>query len=415
MSDGDKSHMSVLLPEARVALFTTDAESKESFQALEKDWRFARVSLTVIDGDVEMAIKHYSSSQSPELVIIQTEEIDDGFTDKLESLAGHLSEKTSAIVIGPVNDVNLYRKLIGMGVSDYLVRPIKTAAFSDDIAATLIESVGSGDSRLIAVMGAKGGVGATVISEALAWHISSDLGQKTFFLDAAAGWSTLSVGMNFEPSTTLAEAVRAAAEGNEDSLTRMIANPEEKLFILSSGGDVMLDDHIEPEKFEALLKYLMGLYPVVIVDLSGGTAALKRAVLTRAHLTYLVSAPTLPSVRAARTLLHEIGDLRGGNNDGLNVILNMHGYAPKFEVPKKQIEEGLERPLSIVIPFDPVSFVQTESEAGKLGASKNGSEIVKNLLGPVKALLSISANAAGSSEEKNDGIGRFFTKRKTKS
>ena len=415
MSEEDKSQTSVLLPSARVALFATDAETKDAFHALESDWRFARVTLESFDGDVEVATKHYSANVAPELVIVQTETIDDGFTERLEALAGYLSENTSAIVIGPVNDVNLYRRLIGMGVSDYLVKPIQTGPLGDDIAKTLIESIGVSDSRLIAFIGAKGGVGATTLAEALAWHVSGDLAQKTFLMDAAGGWSTLSVGMNFEPSTTLAEASRAAAEGNEDSLTRMIHHAADRLDVLSSGGDVMLEDIVDPGQYEALLEYLMGLYPVVLADLSCGTAALKRAILSRAHLTFLVTTPTLPSVRAARTLLQEIKELRGGNIENVEVILNMQNFAPKSEVPKGQIQEGLERPPSIVIPFDSEIFVGTESEAARLGEHKGATEIVRDILKPIRALLSLPAGGGADDGGKKGGLGQILTKIKAKS
>lgn len=415
MTEEDKSYTSVLLPGAHVTLFTDDEDTDKAFHELESDWRFARVSLETRKGGVDVAISHYSSSASPELIIIQTEDINDGFTDKLETLAGYLSENTAAIVIGPVNDVNLYRKLLGMGVSDYLVKPITSDLLGHDIAATLIESKGAADSRLIAVMGAKGGVGATTLVEALAWHVSGDLKQKTFLLDAAGGWSSLSVGMDFEPSTTLAEAGRAAAEGSEDSLTRMIHKASDKLFVLSSGGDVMLDDSVAPEQYEALLEYLMGLYPVVLVDLSCSPADLKRTVLARAHLTLLVTTPILPSVRAARTLMNEIKQLRGGIANDVEIVLNMHGLAPKYEVPKAQIQEGLEKAPAVVIPFDPDMFIATESEAGKLGDHKNGGAVVQNLLQPVRALLSLAESKAVDGGSKKAGIGQLLTKLKAKS
>ena len=415
MSDEDRSYTSVLLPGARVALFTTDDETRECFQSLETDWRFARIGLETVSGDVETAIQRYSNTSAPDLIIIQTENIDDGFSDRLEALAGYLSEGTSAIVIGPVNDVNLYRKLVSMGVSDYLVKPVPVDILAEDIASTLLEQIGASDSRLIALLGAKGGVGVSVLAEALAWSISGDLKQKTFLLDAAGGWSTLSVGMNFEPSTTLPEAVRAAVENNEDSLSRMIHQASDKLFVLSSGGDVMLDESSDAQGYETLLGYFMGLYPVVVVDLSGAPAALKRTVLTRAHETLLVTTPTLPSVRAARTLLHEIKDLRGGSIEDVEVITNMAGYAPKFEVSKAQIQEGLERSPSVVIPFDPGLFLNTESEALKLGEQKSGDEVVQNILRVLHKTLLVSADDLSGQDNKKGGIGQFFSKLKAKS
>ena len=415
MTEEDKSHLAILLPTATVALFSRDQETVEAFQSLESDWRFARVALEVHDGDVETATAKYRSSQTPELLIVQTEDIDSGFTDKLETLGEHCAETTSAIVIGPDNDVNLYRKLVGMGVSDYLVRPIAPPALADDIAETLIEQMGASGSRLIAFMGAKGGVGTTSLVEAVAWNLSTDLKQKTFLLDAAGGWSTLSVGMNFEPSTTIVEAARAASDGDEDSLSRMIHKAHEKLYILSSGGDVMLDDPVDEDRYEALLDYLMALYPVVLVDLSAAPAQLKRLALTKAQRTMLVTSPLLPAVRATRTLLHEIKQLRGDTETSVDIILNMKGIAPKHEVPKAQIKAALEQPISATIDFDPALFVSTESESKKLHLQKGGEVAITELMGPIMDILDIQKAPAAEEKKSVKGVSGLLDKLKSKS
>lgn len=416
MTEDDKTYAGTLLPAAQVTLFTEDAKTKKTFESLTKDWRFARVDMVVQDGSVEAAIKFYESYQSPDLIIVQTDVIDGSLPMQLEELAGHCSEGTSAIVIGPDNDVNLYRKLVGMGVSDYLVKPVKAEAFGNDIAATLIDKKGESGSRLITLLGAKGGVGTTVLSEAMAWGVSERLNQKTFLLDAAGGWSTLGVGMNFEPSTTIIEAARAASEGNQDSITRMIHSASDKLSVLSSGGDVMLDETVSGDEYEALIDFLMARYPVVIVDLSGSSAALKRTVLTRAHEIMLITTPVLPCIRASRTLIQEISELRGGTSDAIDLVLNMQGYALKHEVPKSQIEEGLDRKIDASIPFDSGLFVRTESEARKLDETKTGSENVDKLLPLIKKVLTLSGTetAVENTDKDSKGLGGFFSKLKAK-
>jgi pilus assembly protein CpaE len=419
MSSEEKSHQTmVLLPGARVTLFTRDTESKDAFMALAQDWRFARVGLEVKEGDVDTAIAAFQSETSPELVLVQSDKIDNSFSGKLEALAGSCAAGTAAIVIGPVNDVNLYRKLVGMGVSDYLVRPLKTATLANDIAATLLNKMGAGESRLIALLGAKGGVGTTVLAEGMAWGLAGKLDQKTFLLDAAGGWSTLSVGMNFEPTTTLAEAVRAASEGNEDSFGRMMFTPTEKLTVLSSGGDVMLEDIVQPEGYEALLNHIMTTYPVVVADLSGSPAALRRAVLTRAHEIVIVTTPVLTAIRAARTLLQEIKQMRGANDTAVDIVINMAGLAPKVEVPKAQIEEGLDRKVAGTIDFSPDLFVRNESEGRKLIDDKEGAEAVEILLKLARKVVSVADSAAATSPESTEsksGLGRIMSKLKAKS
>jgi pilus assembly protein CpaE len=259
----------ILLPTASVNIFIRDKETLESARSLSDDWRFARVTVSVIEGDVETAIQSYQEAKSPDLVIIETNTTDDSFTERLGALSNFCSDKTNAIIIGPINDVNLYRSLTSMGVSDYLVRPVAFETLSEIIALNLIQSLGTVGSRLIAMIGAKGGVGTTSLTQALAWGLSEKLKQKTLLLDAAGGWSTLGVGMGFEPLTTLQEATRAAAAKDEDTLKRMMFQANDKLTVLASGADALLENPVQARDYEDMLNYMMTSYPVVLVDLSG--------------------------------------------------------------------------------------------------------------------------------------------------
>lgn len=394
-AETDTTYTSVLLPSARVAMYARDEQSVAGFKSLQDDWRFTRVRLEHYPGGVEDAIAALQSgAPAPSLIIIETDTIDDGFTNRLETLAGYCPEGTAAIVIGPVNDVNLYRKLIAMGISDYLVRPVKAETLSFDIARSLIERIGASGSRLIAMMGVKGGVGTTSLAQAVAWGAADILKQKTILLDASGGWSTLSVGMNFEPATTLSEAVRAVVAKNEDSFKRMLFHADERLDVLSSGGDVMLDDSVDADGYEKLVDKLMTTYPVVVVDLSHSPIALRRIIISRAHEIMLVTLPVLPSLRAARTLLQEIKDLRSDSANSVDLVINMAGMAGKQEVSKNDLEGALDRKPAVSVPFNPALFFAAESEGRKLNATAEGTGIVRSLLALLTKVMDRSAGEA---------------------
>ena len=378
----------ILLPTARVDLFLKDKQTLEAARSLEDDWRFARVTVSVVEGDVESAIQSYQEAKSPDLVIIETDTTDDSFTERLGALSGHCAEGTNAIIIGPVNDVSLYRSLTSMGVTDYLVKPVPQDILSEVIANALISKLGTSGSRLIGVIGTKGGVGTSSLTQGLAWGLSEKLHQKTFLLDAAGGWSTLSVGMGFESSTTLHEAVRAADVEDEDTLARMLFKANDKLTVLASGSDTMLETSVQAEQYEKLLDMVMKSYPVVLVDLSGAIPSLKRAVLSIAHELIMVATPTLPSLRAARTLMQEIKLIHGGDVSNLDLVINMEGLVPSKEVPKKDIVAALECTPSVMVPFDSKLFVGAENEGKKLTGVKSGADIVDKLLPIAQRVLS---------------------------
>ena len=373
----------VLLPESSVAVFSKDQETLASARTLETDWRFARVVVGVEEGGIDSAIQSYQEFESPDLLIIQTETMDDSFTAKLEELASHCDEGTAAIVIGPENDVNLYRKLIDMGISDYLVKPIAADMMAEVCSKALIDKLGVMGSRLIAFIGAKGGVGTSLLCQAAACGVAQFGEQKTFLLDTCGGWSTLSVGLGFEPSTTLSEAARAAEAEDEDSLNRMIFKASERLSVLASGGDMMLDHSLGAPKLETMVDMLMAKYPVVFVDLSQSPQALQRVVLSRAHQINVVSSQSLVSLRQGRSLIQEIKDLRGGEDEGIELIINMQGMANGQEVPKGDIESAMDLKVSGYVAFEPKIFQGNESQSLKITDDKDGESLIKTTIMPI--------------------------------
>ncbi len=374
------SETKILLPTSSVDLFLKDKETLNAARALVGDWRYARVEVSVEEGDVNTAINNYEQTKSPDLIIIETDTTDDNFIEKLEELSAHCEEHTNAIVIGPVNDVNLYRSLTSMGVSDYLVRPVPLETLSEIIASGLIEKLGTSGSRLIAVLGSKGGVGASSLTQGLACGLSEKLNHKTFLMDAAGGWSSLSVGMGFEPSATLHEAVKVASNKDMDSFKRMLHQVNDKLTILATGADSMLEVSVHAQQYEDLIDFIMQTYPVVVVDLSDAIPSLKRTVLNKAHEIIMVATPTLPSLRAARTLINEIKILHGGEDNHIDLIVNMAGMIPAKEVPAKDIESALDMKPDVVVPFDAKLFVGSENEGRRLTQDKTGASIVDTLL-----------------------------------
>ncbi|MGB0720695.1 MAG: AAA family ATPase, partial [Bdellovibrionales bacterium] len=339
--DDSKTDMGVLLPGSRVAVFSTDQETLDAAASLAEDWRFARVGLETHKGGVDDAIDVYRAHESPDLLIVQTDTVDDDFSKKLEDLAAQCDEGTAAIVIGPVNDVYLYRRMIDMGISDYLVRPVEPTVLADVIARALVDRLGVSDSQLVAVIGAKGGVGASTIAQGLACCAADLAQQKTVLLDICGGRSTLNVGLGFEPTTTLAEAVRVAEKRDDEALKRMLHAVSDKLSVLASGGDMMLERVISPAQIEALIDVFMAAYPVVVVDLSQAEPELARAVLVRANRIIVTATPGLPALRQSRALIHEIKTARGNQDGGIDFVINMQGLAGPHEIAKKDIETAM--------------------------------------------------------------------------
>lgn len=396
------NNTATLLPISSVGIFATKKDLIKNANSLKDDWRFARVQIDVIEGDVSDAIETYKSQETHDLILIETKTIDDSFSDSLEDLAQYCSENTAAIVVGPVNDVNLYRTLMTMGVSDYLVHPIGKEDLSDVVAKALIDRLGTAQSKLISVIGAKGGVGASSIAQALALGCSQTLRQKTIIVDGAGGASYLSVAMGLEPTTTLQEAGRAAFADDDDNMKRMIVSVNDKLHVLASGGEPLLEDPISAESFENILNKLMTTYPVVIFDGSSASMPVRKTALARSHKIFLATTPTLSSMRSARAMIQEINTLRGDEDEGaiskskkkkntelIDLIINMKGQFSGHEITVTDAEKALEYDVSVTIDFDPKVFPAAEIDGLKITDVKGNEKILNELMARISKLIGV--------------------------
>lgn len=376
-----------LLPSARVDFFVLDEGTQATAQQLSSDWRFARVGVRVTQGGIDVAIATYAQQASPEIILIETNDISENFIAQLGQLAGVCAEGTDAVIIGPMNDVHLYRSLVGMGVRDYLVRPVPENDLFNVIAKALIDKRGLSGARLSVVMGAKGGVGTTAIAQAIGWGVAQNVKQVTMLMDAAGSSGALGIGFGVEPHAPLSEAVRIGNSGSDDDFKRIIQKSGEHLSLLVCGGEPILTDPPDADAFEVMINRVLQKYPVVVLDLSGAAPGIQKRMMVRAAHITLVTTPLLPSLRNCRTLLNEIKQARGGSAE-VDVILNMKGAAGGEEVAAKDIKQALDREPAAVLPYAPKVFMQAEAMGKPVGLNKAAAEILE-------ALAPVIARAAG--------------------
>src|ERR1700736_5205095 len=163
------------VPRISIQAFCESADTAAIIQAASEDRRMDKAHLKMQMGGIVAAVEAYRNSPTPNVIIIESESRGDDLLAGLDKVAEVCDAGTRVIVIGRLNDVVLYRELVRRGVSDYLIGPIGPL----DVMRSISGLFGSPDAkpvgRTIAVVGAKGGVGASTVAHNIGWAIARDL------------------------------------------------------------------------------------------------------------------------------------------------------------------------------------------------------------------------------------------------
>ena len=194
-------------PRISVRAFCETVETAASIQAAGEDRRMAKAHLRIRMGGLIVAVEAYQNAPTPNVIILESDNRSEDILNGLDQLAPVCDAQTRVIIIGRMNDVALYRELVRRGVSDYLIAPVSALQVVRAVCGLFSVPGAKPVGRIIAVVGAKGGVGASTIAHNVAFSIARDLMLDAVVTDLDLAFGTAGLDFNQDPPQGIAEAV----------------------------------------------------------------------------------------------------------------------------------------------------------------------------------------------------------------
>ncbi|MCK5425207.1 MAG: hypothetical protein KAI89_07530 [Emcibacter sp.] len=383
----------------------------ETTQALipvlnEREWAPSLIK----KGGIENAIRTLGTATPPKFLFVDLSKSKEPMED-MNALAEVCEPGTMVIAIGKKNDVSLYRELINSGVQEYLVKPVTTEQIRECILVaenTLrmavepeAQVVENETDKLIAVVGMRGGVGASILASSCAWIIANDMKRNTAILDMDIYFGTDALTFDLEPGRGLCDALENPSRIDGLFIERAMIRQSENLSILGSEASLNDPTYTDPSAMSHLLSELKHNFNYVVMDLPRNMAAEYPLMLSEADEIILVSDLTLASARDVIRFLSLCSTVAPETK--VKIVLNKVAGAGMVEVDKKDFEASIERAADWEIPFDPKLMVQV-SRAGKPLPQ------VAKLSKIVKTIKAISSDITG---DKSEGSKESFWKKMT--
>jgi pilus assembly protein CpaE len=209
--------------------------------------------------------------------------------------------------------------------------------------------------RVIAVMGAKGGVGASTIAHNVAWAIARDLNLDTVVADLDLGFGTAGLDYNQDPPQGIADAVFSPDRVDTAFVDRLLAKCTDHLSLLAAPATLERVYDFATEAFDSIFDSLRATVPCIVLDVPHQWSGWTKRALISADEILIVAGPDLANLRNAKNLLDLLKAARP-NDHRPAYCLNQVGVPKRPEIKPADFSKALDDVPVAIIPFEPQIF-----------------------------------------------------------
>lgn len=248
-----------------------------------------------------------------------------------------------AIVVSAL-EPELILEALRSGVTEVLTEPFGAAQVRAALVRIMASRAPASDGRVVAVIGAKGGVGATTIAVNLAEAFARQV-DNALLIDFETGAGDAAVLLGVEPRFSVAEALENISRLDDAYFKGLTVRTPSGLELLAASSRAVYAP-VDPQRIRTLLDFVMRSYRAIVLDVSYRDLMLLDALESASAILVVVN-QELTSVRSAQRVA---GRLRQRYGDRVSLVVNRSDKQADISV--KDVESAAGIPVLHVFPSD---------------------------------------------------------------
>jgi pilus assembly protein CpaE len=237
------------------------------------------------------------------------------------------------------------------GVREVLPTPMAMDSFRGSInharSLQVAPEFGAGVGRVLGVIGAKGGGGATFLATNLAFALSR-LGKRVVVLDLNLYFGDAAIFLgDSSPKSTIVDVARHSQDLDLSLLEASMAKVSERLHLLSAPETPVNINVVSPVAIQQIINLARTHYDFVVLDMCALLDSTAVKALDMCETVNLVLQLNLPDIRAAKRMVRVFRDL-GYDNDKINIMVNR--YVKGGDIALSDVEKATMLKVSRVFP-----------------------------------------------------------------
>lgn len=301
-----------------------------------------------------------ASEMKPDVIICGISNPPERSLQTIEALLDVLPE-TPIIAYARDEQVDVVRQAMLAGARDFLQIPAEVERVIDSIRSVLEseerkrlrlsgQSKGIGPKGLvIAVFGAKGGVGKTTISTNLGLALAGNLGQSAVLVDGDNSFGDVAAMLDMRPDRSIIDFIRDIDKIDRTNVTEYLVRHPSGLWVLPAPRESLLWRSVPPDGIRKVLSVVARRFDIVLVDTASMLSDLALAILDEANMVLWVTSTDFSSINNSLLGLEALQQISYPEGR-IRLVLNV--TSSDDNVRPAKIASVLKREFFWSIPYD---------------------------------------------------------------
>ncbi len=336
---------------------------------------------------------------NPDLVVVALD-ADHAKALQLISYLGVEFPGVSILAVSARGDGQSILQALRSGAKEFLTQPVvleellvalqrlRQNRLSSDGSVT-VNGAAKVESKVVAIIGSRGGVGCTSLAVNLGCNIAQDAVYNVALVDLDLALGDADVALDLIPDYTLADVALNIDRLDMTFLRRSLCKHESGLSLLPHPMQMEDIGLIHEDHLQRVINLLRASYSHLILDLSKRFTPTDLTAMRLADVILLVAQLELTSLRNVVRLLHSLNG-EEGTAEKVKVIVNRIG-SEDSEITLKKAEETIGQAVFWQVPNDYSAMVGARNAGGPLLKHAPRSRAHLSILGLANALCGKTA------------------------
>jgi pilus assembly protein CpaE len=291
------------------------------------------------------------------------------------------------------------------GVQDFLPKPVSTDALKEMLERLTQEMEIKDHSsleKLIVVMGAKGGVGATTVAVNLGVQLATFARKSVALLDFARPLGNVHLLLDIHPRFNVRDAVDNMDRLDSHFFAGLLTHHKSNLEILGGATQPEEWQTIAVPPLERVVNVAQNNFDMVLLDMGSQFSSEWSPILRMARMILLVSEANVPSLWTLERRLLALKGF-GINPERTRIIINR--WHKGDEEVLKSVQKDIKRPIFACLPND----FRKASESVNLGTPLQENNHNNTLSSRYRQIAGQLAGFDATPPPKRSGLGGLFS------